>query len=105
MARVLPSGPSEKEFQAQVVQLAKLTGHLCYHTFDSRRSEPGFPDLVIIKPGMFRPLFVELKTESGKLSWPQEGWGKALRVCPGADYRIWRPSDWDEIEATLKGAA
>ena len=36
---------NEKKFQSQVVRIAKVFGWLCYHTYDSRRSEPGFPDL------------------------------------------------------------
>ena len=93
---------TEKEFMGQVVKLAKLTGHLCYHTHDSRRSEPGFPDLCVVKPGRFRPLFVELKTDRGKLSEAQKKWGKALQQTPGADYRVWRPADWEEIQKELR---
>lgn len=38
----------EKVFQAQVLDLAHLSGWLCYHTHNSRRSAPGFPDLVLV---------------------------------------------------------
>ena len=37
---------TEKQFQSHIVQYAKMRGWLVYHTHDSRRSEPGFPDLV-----------------------------------------------------------
>jgi hypothetical protein len=53
---------SEKEFQAQVLGLARLSGLLCYHTHDSRRSKPGVPDLVLARPPVDR--FVELKTDT-----------------------------------------
>lgn len=95
---------TEKQFQARVIELARLTGHLVFHTYDSRRSEPGFPDLVIVKPGLFLPLFVELKATGGKLSEAQKKWRQVLWKCPGADYRHWFPVDWPEIEETLKGA-
>ena len=36
---------TEKGFQAAVVELARLRGWLVYHTYDSRRSAKGFPDL------------------------------------------------------------
>lgn len=93
---------TEAEFQRQVVHLARLTGHLVYHTHDSRRSEPGFPDLCVVKPRRLRPLFVELKTDKGRLSEAQKTWGKALTQVPGADYRVWRPKNWPEIEKELR---
>ena len=95
---------TEKEFMGQVVELAKLTGHLVYHTYDSRRSEPGFTDLVIVGKRSEKPLFAELKVGRNGLSDAQREWGRTLSMCPGADYRIWRPRDWPEIESTLKGA-
>ena len=89
---------SEKEFQAQVVKLARTCGFLVYHTYDSGRSEPGWPDLVLVGRG--RVLYRELKTEKGKASAAQVGWLRALRAN-GADAKVWRPSDWPEIEETL----
>ena len=49
-----------------------------------------------------RVLFVELKTESGRVSEEQRGWLEALASCPGLECHVWRPSDWDEIERTLR---
>ena len=68
---------SEKEFQSQIVQLARLQGWLVYHTFDSRRSEPGFPDLVLAheEGGV---LFREIKTDTGKTTGAQELWLQVL---------------------------
>ena len=37
---------SEKEWMRQITTLASLNRWRVYHTFDSRRSTPGFPDLV-----------------------------------------------------------
>ena len=95
---------SEKEFMQQVVDLARLTGRLVFHAHDSRRSEPGFPDLCIVGKDSEKPLFVELKVGNNTLSEAQREWGHYLNMCPGADYRVWRPSDWPEIEHELKGA-
>ncbi len=92
---------TEKAFQRQVVQLAAHCAWELYHTFDSRRSQPGFPDLVLAhtKRGL---LFVELKTDTGKLSKEQDRWRLVL-LRAGADARVWRPRDWPEIQATLTG--
>jgi hypothetical protein len=94
---------SEAAFQQQIIDLARLTGHQVFHTYDSRRSEPGFPDLVIVKATLRRPIFAEIKTEWGKLSDHQELWKAILETIPGADYRLWRPSSWPQIENLLTG--
>jgi len=91
---------TEKQFQAAVVELARLTGWLCFHTLDSRRSEPGFPDLVAIRPP--RVLFIELKVEKGRLSRAQEHWLKLLRLVPCVEVFVWRPSDWPAVREVLR---
>ena len=83
----------ERDFQAAVCELAKTLGCLVYHTHDSRRSEPGFPDLVIV--GKRRVMFRELKTQSGRLSPAQEAWLYRLQTA-GADADVWRPDDWPQ---------
>lgn len=90
---------SEKAFQQQVVGLARYSGFRVYHTFDSRRSEPGFPDLVMIRAP--RVLFAELKAGRGKTSPAQDVWLEALSRCPGVEVYLWRPDDIDEIRRTL----
>ncbi|WP_372699404.1 VRR-NUC domain-containing protein [Arthrobacter sp. JSM 101049] len=85
---------SEKEFQEQVVAGAKSLGWLVYHTHDSRRSEPGFPDLVLVQPVRGRVLFRELKTQKGRTTQAQDTWIEALTRA-GQDAAIWRPSDWE----------
>jgi hypothetical protein len=90
---------SEKHFQAQVLRLAKLSGWLTYHTFDSRRSAPGFPDLVLVKPPAV--LFAELKSASGRLRPEQGAWLESLRGCESVEARLWRPGDWRAIETLL----
>jgi hypothetical protein len=91
---------SEREFQEQVMQLAKLTGWACYHTWLSVRSTAGFPDLVLVRPP--RVLFVELKTEGGKVTTAQRDWMLNLGACPGVEVKLWWPSDWNDVEETLK---
>lgn len=91
---------SEREFQRQVVQLARLLGFLVYHTRDSRGSDKGFPDLVMVKGK--RVLWAELKSPKGRLRPEQKAWLEALRGA-GCDVRLWRPDDWPEVERTLRG--
>ncbi len=90
---------TEKNFQAQVLELACLSGWLCFHPFDSRRSAPGFPDLCLVRPPLV--LFVELKSEGGKLRPEQREWLELLSRCEGVEARLWRPGDWPEVEETL----
>ena len=89
---------TEKEFQSQVITLARACGWMHYHTYDSRRSVSGFPDLVLVRAP--RLLIRECKTDTGKVTPTQGEWINVLRQC-GVDAAVWRPSDWPEIEATL----
>lgn len=93
---------TEKQFQQAVVDLATLCGWKHYHPFDSRRSDPGWPDLVLARCG--RLLFRELKTEKGRVTDSQAGWLFVLESA-GQDVAVWRPSMWTEIEATLNQAS
>lgn len=91
---------SEKQFMAQVIQLARMCGWLCYHTFTSRCSPAGYPDLCMVRPPSV--LFVELKTDTGRPSPSQRVWLEALARCPGVECHLWRPGDWDAIAERLK---
>lgn len=114
---------TERQFQQQVVDLARAFGWLAYHTFDSRRSAPGFPDLVLAHPLRGRVIFAELKREKGHVTQQQRGWIDALahverRVVllqqqhvdglarggqprPIVGVRLWRPSDLDAIRTEM----
>jgi len=80
---------------------ARLHGWFAYHTFDSRRSEPGFPDCVFVRGE--RLIFVELKAAGRKPTAAQEDWLAALRAACGTVY-VWTPADWisGRIEAVLR---
>jgi hypothetical protein len=89
---------SEAVFMQQVIQLSKFYSWRYYHTHDSRRSAPGFPDLVLVRPPEI--LFVELKAEKGRVRPEQQEWISALHAC-GLEVHLWRPGQWDEIHARL----
>ena len=98
---VLPAPPpldiSEAHWQRLVTDLATVCAWQWYHTHDSRRSPAGLPDLILVRE---RVLWVELKRERGRLRPEQREWGLAL-MRARQDWRCWKPSDWDEVVATL----
>lgn len=88
-AGVLYADVTEKQLQQQVIDLARICGwQRRYHTYRSTRSEPGFPDLVLVRE---RIVFLELKTETGKLSPAQRDWLRDLAAADGETYLV-RPS-------------
>lgn len=89
---------TEREWQAQVVDAARLMGWRVYHTHDSRRSAPGWPDLALVRD---RLVMAELKTQTGRVSPEQQQW-LALLDAAGVETHLWRPSDLDEVLAVLK---
>ena len=95
---------TEAELQARVIALARALGWLEYHTFDSRRSRAGFPDLVLAHR-THGVLFRELKRESLQPTNDQVLW-LGLLGASGADAAVWRPSDLLEgrVERELRGA-
>ncbi len=94
---------TERDFQRQVETLAKLLRWEGYHTWDSRRSQPGFPDLVLVREG--EVIFAELKVGKNKTTLDQQRWGAILsRVGGNVSYYLWRPEDWDDIKRVLEGA-
>ena len=95
----------EATLQSHVTGFAQSLGYLCYHTHDSRRSQPGFPDLVMVRAITGRLIFAELKTERGKQSAEQREWERALKASGQGEVYLWRPSDWlsGEITRILMG--
>ncbi len=113
---------SEDEFRQAVQQYATLRGWLVHHqrpgrTADGWRSSisghAGFPDLVMVRSCI--TVIAELKTQRGRLRQTQKDWLAAWEVCTPGDVderfrvyneslivAVWRPTDWPEIERTLK---
>lgn len=81
---------TEKELQQAVLDLARSKGWKAYHTFDSRRSEPGFPDAILIRGE--RLIAVEFKSEKGKLTEAQTDWLEAFRDVWVVDAIVVRPA-------------
>ena len=90
---------NEADFQAALSKVAKQLGWLSYHTRFSIDSEPGFPDLVLLRGE--RLIFAELKGPRGVLSEEQRQWLDRLAAVPGVESYLWRPGDWDTALHTL----
>ena len=101
---------SEKLFQESVMKLCKINNWMVAHMSPSsprpgvwKTDCKGFPDLVLTS--MHQPsrgvLFVELKTNIGKLSAEQVEYAHRL-INAGMEYYIWRPADTDKIIERLK---
>lgn len=109
---------TEKLFQRQVLELARIYGWRAYHPFLSKWSEKGFPDLTMVRPRDRRLLFAELKSEKGRVSEDQREWlallssvatgrlgvpnGEQPDRWPTIELYVWRPADWDQIQETLR---
>tara|TARA_Y100000310_G_scaffold323089_1_gene383000 strand:- start:916 stop:1251 length:336 start_codon:yes stop_codon:yes gene_type:complete len=93
---------TEAQFQAQVIKMATdIYGWEVFHDGDSRRSNAGFPDLVLVKDGKL--IFAELKRE--KESYPSEKqklWlaklGQVMQSSDNVLAVLWRPSsNWQKV--------
>ncbi len=94
---------SEAQLQNLVLELAATLGYLAYHTHDSRRSQPGFPDLCLVRQG--RLVFIELKSAKGRMAPAQDVWLRALgQVSFAVSVYVFRPANWfsGDILAALK---
>lgn len=99
----------EADFQDNIIEYATFFRWLVYHTHDSRRSEPGFPDLVLVKRP--RLLLWEVKgvtkkgpgqPEAEQYEWLEELRAVAEAVPENVHTACYWPDDWPEIEAILK---
>lgn len=93
---------SEAQFQQQITDLCDWLGLRWHHETDSRRSKAGFPDLVIV--GKSRVIWVELKSERGRVTKEQEAWLTDLWAA-GQRVYVWHPSDLEEATDVLRALA
>lgn len=89
--RIHDESISEAALQNSMLEVAQMNDWKCHHETDSRRSNPGFPDLVCVHP-THGVVFIELKTEKKYLRAPQRVWRDVL-VASGARYYLFRPRD------------
>ncbi len=71
-----------------------MSGWLTYHALRSEGSEPGLPDLIMLRDG--RLLFWELKSADGRVSKEQAEWLRRLNEVERIDVNVVRPADLPE---------
>ena len=85
---------------AQVRRCALDNGFVFYHTYRSTRSDPGYLDCTLTKPG--HPLYIwELKTKDGKLTREQGTWLTFLRQATRIEAACYRPAEWPLMQHLL----
>ena len=105
---------SERNFQAQLMQVVAMLGGLTYHAHDSRREvvkrdgervlvgdadAKGYPDLTIVTAER-RLIFAELKAGKRQPTETQWVW---LRALPDHQAYLWRPDDLDDAVRIISG--
>jgi hypothetical protein len=107
---------TEKQFQKQVIDLARLFGWKVAHFRPAMVTRggkvkyetpvgadgKGWPDLVLVHRRRRLVLFVELKVGKNTTTPEQEAWLDDLFEC-GQLVTDWRPEQWPDIEAMLAG--
>lgn len=97
---------TETQFAARVIAYAQLRQWHVVHYRPARTAtgwrtpligHRGAPDLLLAREGTV--ILAELKSEKGAMRAGQAAWGKAIG---NIHYRLWRPSNWGEIEQELK---
>lgn len=99
---------TEREWQAQVIQFARLCGWKVAHFRSARTLRgwrtpvgadgEGWPDLFMTLGA--RCLAAELKVGKRQPAIAQENWLAALRLA-GVEVYVWYPYQWDEIVEVL----
>lgn len=101
IAQLLDRSVTERELEDYVEDLLRVHGWHWNHSLDSRRSNPGLPDLICVKHG--RIIFAELKKQvDARVSHAQQAWLHELMLNHCVEVYLWRPSDMDEIAKTLR---
>jgi hypothetical protein len=80
----------ERELEGHVKALCKAHGVMYFHPLDSRGTNPGFPDDVLIVHGAV--MWRELKSQKGRVRPDQKIVLAALKAA-GHDVDVWRPCD------------
>lgn len=90
----------ERHFQSRVIAFAKARKWMVFHVRNSIGSEPGFPDLIMLRGK--REVVAELKKLGGKRTPEQVKWLQAFAMAGRETFTWWPTSeDWQEIVDVL----
>lgn len=101
----------EKEFTKLVIAYAQSRNYLVAHFRAALTASGnwvtavagdgvGWPDLCCVRADPPRTIWLELKSDSGRLSPEQRRWRDRLRAA-GQEWRLVRPCDWAELVGVL----
>ena len=85
---------TEAELQQAVIDLSRRAGFMHFHDNDPRRNRPGWPDLVLLHTTTGRLIFIELKSDKGRVSPEQHVWMRLLDMHH--EVYLWRPIHWTD---------
>lgn len=107
-AAVMPA-VTEQQFQAQIIELARILGWRSAHFRPAKTVRgwrtpvqgdgAGFPDTILVRGD--RLVVAELKSAAGRVSTEQTAWLEALAAA-GAETYVWRPADLEQAAEVLR---
>lgn len=83
-----------------VIQAGQRRRWLTYHTYNSQRSNRGFPDLIMLRDD--RVIAAELKQDGEKPTPEQLIWLRTFVATGKVEVYVWAPADWSEVDTVLK---
>jgi len=102
---------TETQFQAQVVELARICGWRVLHVrrsigkgqrWTTTTSIVGWPDCLFYRPRTGEHFAAELKTDDPKSQLsPEQVECLDELAASGVEVHVWRPADWDAIQQRL----
>jgi hypothetical protein len=98
---------TEQDIQRGITDLLKQLGFRTYHTWLSKRSDPGFPDVVAVRHRDGAVVAVECKSKNGRVTRDQAEWIHAFQQVPGCLFaHVVGPTDsidnnWMSYDAAL----
>ena len=90
---------TERAWLAQALRLAEVLGWRTYHTWSSKHSAAGLPDVLAIRRP--RVVWLELKSQRGRATPEQLAWIVAREAC-GQEVYIVRPLDAERLARILR---
>ena len=93
---------SERDLLRHVRAIAEVLGWRVFHCWNSLHSPAGMPDLILCRPP--RLIFMELKSDKGKVTAAQQAWLDDLAQIPGIETMVVRPLFWyaGQVEELLR---